>query len=93
MMLAFKPPFSGTSQLELMQNILKMEVPFRDPYLRKVSKEGMNFLKNLLIKDPSNRFSAAEAYDHPWIQKHLGLSVKSQKEVIRNIESFKVIEG
>lgn len=35
--------------------------------LKKVSKEAKDLLQKMLVVDPTQRYSASEALDHPWI--------------------------
>ena len=37
-------------------------------YLGKINKVGLNFMKNLLCMDPSERITAAEALNHPFFE-------------------------
>lgn len=58
MMLCYRPPFNGDSEMEVMENILKVEPSYKGHHFKKVSSECMNFLKSLLIKNPLDRPSA-----------------------------------
>lgn len=60
-------PFSGNDPKEMLQSIGRYTI-FADPKCRKFSKDTFDFLKNLLAEDVSERPSAAEMIDHPFIQ-------------------------
>jgi serine/threonine-protein kinase ULK2 len=69
MMMVRKPPFRGDDEHEVMQNILSTEPIFTKDIKNRYSESCIDFLKNLLIKNPIKRMSVEQAYDHPWIQK------------------------
>jgi serine/threonine protein kinase len=54
-----------------MEKILKTEPNYSFQFFGGVSKDGIDFLKKLLVKNPEKRLSAYEAYLHPWIQRYL----------------------
>ena len=92
-MLTYRPPFSGDSELEVMEKILKFEPSYQLYSLKNVSAECLDFMKKLLSKNPANRPSAYEAYKHPWIQKYVATrseEFKSKTQTLENLATFKV---
>ena len=71
MMLAYRPPFSGDNELEVMEKIIKTEPSYKSSGLVNASANCIDFLKRMIIKNPDKRPSAFEAYNHPWIQEHV----------------------
>ena len=47
---------------------------------KKISSEGMDFAKKLLIKDPAKRLSLKEILQHPWVTRE----VKDVRDARRN---------
>jgi serine/threonine protein kinase len=91
MMICFRPPFNGDSETEVMENILKTDPPLKKELFKHVSSECTDLVKRLLVKNPAQRPSASEAYEHPWVQRHLRTIKKGSHDgVIDNISTFKV---
>lgn len=48
----------------------------------KLSREAIDLLNQLLLKDPKKRISVSQACKHDWFVKRLGLSVSTIDEMI-----------
>eukprot|EP00754_Rhynchopus_humris_P012261 Rhum_TRINITY_DN14277_c24_g1::Rhum_TRINITY_DN14277_c24_g1_i1::g.77913::m.77913 len=68
-MLCGRFPFSapGNSRNALFNLIVTAELRFAHPTWDDVSGDAKDFIRRLLIKDPSQRPSSSEALRHPWI--------------------------
>ena len=64
-----KLPFTLKSRKELYYDICNVE-PEYDIEWTTVSEDCKDFVKKVLVKDPSIRLSAEEALNHPWIAKN-----------------------
>jgi serine/threonine protein kinase len=67
-LLSGKVPFPGDSNKEILENVLKGEYHFNHDGFKSASMLAKDLIVRLLVKDVSKRFSADEAYNHPWIQ-------------------------
>ncbi len=57
---------------DVMAAVMTAPIPINyGPWLR-MSKEGMSFLKHLLLRDPTQRLTASEALEHPWFKAQFG---------------------
>lgn len=91
MMISYRPPFNGDSETEVMENILKLEPTFKGPAFKTVSKQCVELMKKLLNKNPDERPSALQAYEHPWVQKHLSYKSSDKHEgAMDTLSTFKV---
>ncbi|XP_070192144.1 calcium/calmodulin-dependent protein kinase type 1-like [Littorina saxatilis] len=78
------PPFYDENDAELFKQILRAEYEFDSPYWDEISDSAKDFIRHLMCKDPSQRFSCKEAITHPWIsgntalEKNIHPSVKAQ---------------
>ena len=64
------PPFHADSEPELFRQILSCEYHFD---LEQVKNPlAIDFIKNLLRKNPDHRLSIDEAMKHPWLQVAVG---------------------
>ena len=53
--------------MDLFEIIKKGEFEFPSPYWDGISEPAKDLIRNLLIVDPSKRFSADQILAHPWI--------------------------
>jgi calcium-dependent protein kinase len=58
MMLCFKPPFSGDTEIEVMEKIIKADPNYQIPAFNNVTRDCLDFLKKILCKNPEKRLSA-----------------------------------
>lgn len=64
-MLSGTPPFNGKDNQEIMLNVFNGHYTFRPRAFANVSDLAKDLISRLLIKDPSMRMTAKEAYMHP----------------------------
>lgn len=64
-------PFSGRSTALLLKSIRKGEIDLSSPALVAASADAKDVLCRLLNKDPSQRPTAAEVAQMPWVQEQL----------------------
>ena len=75
-MLSGKPPFTGEDDLEISNNVRFRDVILHSGEWRKKSKDCIDFIRRLLLKDPKKRSTAAEALEHSWLERIRLLRVK-----------------
>ena len=68
------PPFYDKNNVELFRLIIAGKFSFEKPWWDKISESAKDFIKHLLLLNPSARSTAREALDHPWIVKYNGMS-------------------
>ena len=59
------------------RNILAGKFDFNDEAWDDVSNEAKDFIKSLLKLNPSERLTAQQAFDHPWLQKSSSATLES----------------
>lgn len=67
-LLCGKHPFTGNNSKEILMNVCNGAISFMDPIFRSISNEAKHLIAKLIHKDVNTRFSAEQAYNHPWIQ-------------------------
>ncbi|GCB81636.1 hypothetical protein scyTo_0021867, partial [Scyliorhinus torazame] len=73
-------PFLGDTDAETLSNILTTNCSFDDEAFENISEDAKDFIANLLIREKSGRFSAAQCLKHPWVNN---VSVKSRQSGIQ----------
>ena len=69
LMLSGQPPFRGYNDNRVMSAITAGDFEFDDSEWVGITEDSQDFIKTLLQKDPSDRPSAGEALNHPWLSK------------------------
>ena len=69
MMLSGRPPFTGSSDKEITDNVRFADIILHSSDWRKKSRDCIDFLRRLLIRDPNKRSSAVDALEHPWLER------------------------
>ena len=66
-----KLPFYDDDKRVLKLFITKNQPKYRSSCLKNVSNESINFIQNLLIKDPDKRMTLSQALEHKWFKKYI----------------------
>jgi len=62
------PPFYADNAPALFKKIMDVKYDFEDPSWDEVSEEAKNLIRNLLKKEPNERYTAKQCLDDPWVQ-------------------------
>lgn len=62
-------PFAGDTTQETYLNISQVNLDFPEELFEKISKEAIDFIGSLLLKNPPDRMTARQSLDHAWLQK------------------------
>lgn len=62
------PPFYADNAPALFKKIMDVKYDFDDPSWDEVSEDAKNLIRNLLKKEPKDRYSAKQCLDDPWVQ-------------------------
>lgn len=66
--LSGSPPFTGSSNSEIYENILEEPLTFKSPNWSSISSCAKSLLKKILVKDPKKRISISDFLFDPWLQ-------------------------
>ncbi|XP_065509750.1 death-associated protein kinase 2-like isoform X2 [Caloenas nicobarica] len=61
-------PFQGETDAETLSNILAGDYEFEERCFSQTSEMAKDFIRQLLVKEPGHRMTAAECLVHPWIK-------------------------
>jgi serine/threonine protein kinase len=62
------PPFYADSAPALFKKIMDVKYDFDDSVWDDISDSAKDLIRNLLVKDPSKRFTATQCLEHPWVR-------------------------
>jgi calcium/calmodulin-dependent protein kinase I len=62
------PPFYEEHTPDLFRLIKKGQYEFPEPYWDDVSEGAKDLIRKLLVVDPKDRYTAAQIFEHPWMQ-------------------------
>ena len=85
-------PFDDeNSEREIARQTKEDPVAYPPSIWRKISKEGKDFVDNLLNKDPKKRMTIKEVLEHQWIRKHCNIvSTSELSEKLTGGQEFKL---
>ncbi|KAJ1336534.1 hypothetical protein BSLG_007318 [Batrachochytrium salamandrivorans] len=66
------PPFFDPNNVELFKKIMTGKFEFDSPWWDNISEKAKDFVRRLLVLDPKQRYSAAQALSHPFILEYGG---------------------
>ncbi|KAJ8313907.1 LOW QUALITY PROTEIN: hypothetical protein KUTeg_008468 [Tegillarca granosa] len=66
-MLTAHSPFAGNTQQETFLNISQVNLDFPESLFSSISSTAQDFIVQLLQKEPRDRLTAKQCFDHPWI--------------------------
>ena len=76
-LLCGKPPFYGKDVTAILMSIKKgIYTLDREPF-HKCSNEAKDLISKLLVKDPTKRYTALKAYEHPWVKRQISKSTEN----------------
>ena len=88
-MLSGKVPFPGESNKEIIENVMKGDYHFQHEAFKSVSLQAKDLISKLLVKDVTKRFSAEDAYNHPWVaEKVENIDIAIAEEAFENMRRF-----
>ncbi|XP_059925138.1 calcium/calmodulin-dependent protein kinase type 1D-like [Gadus macrocephalus] len=61
------PPFFEENEKSLYAKIMRADYSFHKPFWDDISESAKDFIRNMMEKNPKNRFTTEQALSHPWI--------------------------
>lgn len=85
-----QPPFSGRNDKEIVEQIKEGRYKKKVLHNLGVSKQVINLIEKILVKEPENRLSAQEAIKHPWILKQgvPEVDLFEKEDALENLQLF-----
>ena len=89
-MLSGASPFLGDTQQETYANVVACDYHFDKEFFPETSELAKDFIRKLLVKDPSKRSSVDESLAHPWIRPKSVNDEAITRQSSINMGSFKM---
>ena len=97
-LLSGDPPFQGENNFETFNRIKKGHFSFDGKEWKKITNEGKDLIKKLLVLEPNKRITITEALKHAWfnlipneIEKKTGIERK--KSIVFDNKLFKILKN
>ncbi|CAD8208692.1 unnamed protein product [Paramecium pentaurelia] len=81
------PPFTGKNENEIFEKVKTGKFKFPIEEWDSISREAKNLIQRMLQVDVNSRYSASQALNDPWIQKHAP-NTQINKKVLENLAQF-----
>ncbi|XP_062397140.1 myosin light chain kinase 2, skeletal/cardiac muscle [Sardina pilchardus] len=88
MLLSGLSPFLGDDDTQTLNNVVMVNWYFDEDAFEHISAEAKDFISNLLIKEKSGRYSAAQCLKHPWLN-NISEKAKCSNIVLKSQVSLK----
>ncbi|XP_061461611.1 death-associated protein kinase 2-like isoform X2 [Rhineura floridana] len=82
-------PFQGETDTETLTNVVSGTYEFEDKYFSQTSKMAKDFIRQLLVKEPGNRMTAAMGLVHPWIKPLTRKQAVNRSRSSINMKNFR----
>jgi calcium-dependent protein kinase len=69
MLLSGSPPFKGKRDRDVLHAVKKGKFSLSGPRWENISSEAKDFVRRLLVYNPSKRMTAEDALNHPWLYR------------------------
>lgn len=87
------PPFNGQNDKQIIENVLRGKFTLEEPEWDEISPEAKDFVTKMLTFDPSDRISAEDALQHPWIKNFATKEKIDQQIATRSLANLKNFKG
>jgi len=81
-------PFLSSTQHGLFDKIVKCEYDFPDPEWTNISDSAKDLVRHLLIKDPKERYTAANCLKHPWLNGDHGSTALANGKISEKMQAY-----
>lgn len=91
-MLSGKPPFKGRTKDDVFIEITTKNIVYSGENWKSISKEAKNFIRKMLIRDPSQRSSAEELLKDDFLQNNIEQGDMRESvllEITNNLKQFR----
>ncbi|XP_028261995.1 calcium/calmodulin-dependent protein kinase type 1D-like [Parambassis ranga] len=80
------PPFFEENETRLFSKIMRAEYAFHSPFWDDISESAKDFIRNMMEKNPTKRFTTEQALRHPWISLDTAKDVDIYQSVCEQME-------
>ncbi|XP_039368926.1 death-associated protein kinase 2-like isoform X1 [Mauremys reevesii] len=82
-------PFQGETDAETLSNVVAGNYEFEEKFFSETTDMAKDFIRQLLVKEPGSRMSAAESLVHPWIKPLSRKQATNRSRSSINMKNFR----
>ncbi|XP_063213439.1 LOW QUALITY PROTEIN: death-associated protein kinase 2-like [Chroicocephalus ridibundus] len=82
-------PFQGETDAETLSNVVAGAYEFEERCFSQTSEMAKDFIRQLLVKEPAHRMTAAECLVHPWIKPLSRKQAANRSRSSINMKNFR----
>ncbi|XP_064899379.1 death-associated protein kinase 2-like isoform X3 [Columba livia] len=86
-------PFQGETDAETLSNILAGDYDFEERCFSQTSETAKDFIRQLLVKEPGHRMTAAECLEHPWLKPRSRQQALNRSRSSINMKNFRTFNA
>ncbi|CAN9512149.1 unnamed protein product [Ophioblennius macclurei] len=80
------PPFFEENETRLFSKIMRADYAFHSPFWDNISESAKDFIRSMMEKSPTKRFTTEQALRHPWIAADLAKDLDIYQSVCEQME-------
>eukprot|EP00064_Thunnus_orientalis_P002380 superscaffoldBa00000170_g2387 len=80
------PPFFEDNETRLFSKIMRAEYAFHSPFWDDISESAKDFIRHMMEKHPTKRFTTEQALRHPWIAEDTAKDVDIYQSICEQME-------
>ncbi|XP_077429810.1 calcium/calmodulin-dependent protein kinase type 1D-like [Vanacampus margaritifer] len=80
------PPFFEENETRLFSKIMRADYSFHAPFWDEISESAIDFIRNMMEKNPTKRFTTEQAMRHPWIAGNTAKDLDIYRSVCEQME-------
>ena len=88
MMLSGIPPFGGSNNGEIISSIIMNEPNYDPKKWKNVSEGAVQLVKSMITKSISQRITAQDVVNHPWVQRFISSDQPNKKLASRSFKNL-----
>lgn len=87
-LLTGRPPFDGNTDNAIIKKVQAGKYPNKTAEFKAISKDGQDLINNMLKMKTTDRFTAQEALEHPWIKNYTADASQDDEDTLNALTNL-----